>query len=152
MTYKLYKCIAQLQYQVFRDCQSLHSIFQDKSLQIFIFQIPQTIRVLSEHSFKASLHQLLLNILELEDTYVDTLILINKLSKITQGKGDVTRFLAQHSVAMLGQCCNHSKQCRNNVATLCCAKICNLVTLYYNNFSSTFCTAYIHVFHVFYFS
>ena len=42
--------------------------------------------------------------------------------------GDVTlddaqrRFLAQHSVAMLEQCCNHSKQCRNNVATLCCAK------------------------------
>ena len=32
------------------------------------------------------------------------------------------RFLAQHSVAMLEQCCNHSKQCRNNVATLCCAK------------------------------
>ena len=43
-------------------------------------------------------------------------------------KGDVTRadsqrrFLAEHSVAMLEQCCNHSKQCRNNVATLCCAK------------------------------
>ena len=43
-------------------------------------------------------------------------------------KGDVTRdysqrrFLAQHVVAMLEQCCNHSKQCRNNVATLCCAK------------------------------
>ena len=43
-------------------------------------------------------------------------------------KGDVTRddpqrrFLAQHSAAMLGQCCNHSKQCRNNVATLCYAK------------------------------
>ena len=31
-------------------------------------------------------------------------------------------FLAQDSVAMLEQCCNHSKQCRNNVATLCCAK------------------------------
>ena len=44
------------------------------------------------------------------------------------GKGDVTlydsqrRFLAQHSVAMLGQCCNYSNQCRNNVAMLCCAK------------------------------
>ena len=43
-------------------------------------------------------------------------------------KGHVTRddlqrrFLAQHSVAMLEQCCNHSKQCRNNVARLCCAK------------------------------
>ena len=44
-------------------------------------------------------------------------------------KGDDTRedsqqrFLArQHSVAMLEQCCNHLKQCRNNVATLCCAK------------------------------
>ena len=32
------------------------------------------------------------------------------------------RFLKQHSVAMLEQCCNHSKQCRNNVATLCYAK------------------------------
>ena len=38
------------------------------------------------------------------------------------------RFLAQHSVAMLEQCCNYSKQCRDNVATLCCAKIvsCNI--------------------------
>ena len=42
--------------------------------------------------------------------------------------GDVTRddsqrrCLGQHSVAMLEQCCNHSKQSRNNVATLCCAK------------------------------
>ena len=32
------------------------------------------------------------------------------------------RVLAQHSVAMLEQCCNHSKQCGNNVATLCCSK------------------------------
>ena len=44
-------------------------------------------------------------------------------------KGDVTRddsqgrFLAQHSIAMLEQCCNHSKQYRNNVATLCYAMI-----------------------------
>ena len=43
-------------------------------------------------------------------------------------KRDVTpddsqqRFLAQHNAAMLEQCCNHSKQCRNNVATLCCAR------------------------------
>ena len=42
--------------------------------------------------------------------------------------GDVTRddsqrrFLAQPSTAMLQQRCNHSKQCRNNVATLCCVK------------------------------
>ena len=42
--------------------------------------------------------------------------------------GDVTlddsqrRFSRKHSVAMLEQCCNYSKQCRNNVATLCCAK------------------------------
>ena len=45
-------------------------------------------------------------------------------------KGDITRddsqrlFLAQHSVAMLEQCCNHSKQWHSNVATLCCAKNC----------------------------
>ena len=41
-------------------------------------------------------------------------------------KDDVTRddsqFLAQRSVEMLEQCCNYSKQCRNDVATLCCAK------------------------------
>ena len=32
------------------------------------------------------------------------------------------RVLAQHSLAMLEQCCNNSKQRRNNVATFCCAK------------------------------
>ena len=32
------------------------------------------------------------------------------------------RLLEQHSVAMLDQCSNRSKQCRNDVATLCCAK------------------------------
>ena len=32
------------------------------------------------------------------------------------------RFLAQHSVAISEQCCVHSKQCLNNIATLCCAK------------------------------
>ena len=43
-------------------------------------------------------------------------------------KGHVTRddlqrrFLAQHSVAMLEQCCSCSKQCRNNVVMLCCSK------------------------------
>ena len=30
--------------------------------------------------------------------------------------------VAQHSVAMLEQCCTYSKQCHNHVATLCCAK------------------------------
>ena len=44
-------------------------------------------------------------------------------------KGDVTRdysqrrFLAQHSVAMLEQCCNYSKQCRNNVQRYVALKI-----------------------------
>ena len=48
--------------------------------------------------------------------------------KSCNSKGDVTRddlqrpFLAQHSIAMLEQCCNYSKQCRNNVTTLCCDK------------------------------
>ena len=43
-------------------------------------------------------------------------------------KGDVTgddsqrRLLAQHIFAMLEQCYNYSKQCRNNIPTLCCAK------------------------------
>ena len=32
------------------------------------------------------------------------------------------RLLAQHIVAMLEQCCNYSKQCRNDVATFCRAK------------------------------
>ena len=42
----------------------------------------------------------------------------------TDKKGDVTlddsqrRFLAQHSVAMLEQRCNHSKRCRNRNAVL----------------------------------
>ena len=46
----------------------------------------------------------------------------------TGPQGDVTpgnsqrRFLTQHSVAMLEQCWNYSKQCRNNIAKLCCAK------------------------------
>ena len=35
-----------------------------------------------------------------------------------------TTILAQHSAVKLGECCNHWKQCRNNVATLCCAKNC----------------------------
>ena len=42
--------------------------------------IPQSIRILAKH--KVSLHQLLLRILELEDTYVDTPTLVNKLSKV----------------------------------------------------------------------
>ena len=43
-------------------------------------------------------------------------------------KGDITRddsqrwFLVQHSIAMLEGYCNHLNQCRNNVATPCCAK------------------------------
>ena len=40
--------------------------------------IPQSIRILPKHKFKDSLHQLLLRILELEDTYVDTPTLVNK--------------------------------------------------------------------------
>ena len=35
-----------------------------------------------KHKFKVSLHQLFLRILELEDTYVDTPTLVNKLSKM----------------------------------------------------------------------
>ena len=52
----------------------------------------------------------------------------DNLNLLSAHKGDVTRhdsqrrFLAQHSVAMLEQCCNHSKQWLNNVATLCCPK------------------------------
>ena len=54
--------------------------------------------------------------------------LLKQNIKSCNDKGDVTRydsrrrFLTQHSVAVLEQCCNNSKQCRNNVATLCCAK------------------------------
>ena len=39
-----------------------------------------------------------------------------------QGTIRKRRFLAQHSVAMVEQCRKHLKQCRNNIATLCCAK------------------------------
>ena len=35
-----------------------------------------------------------------------------------------TTILAKHIVALLERCCNYSKQCRNNVVTLCCAKNC----------------------------
>ena len=51
-----------------------------------------------------------------------------KKKKSKQPYGDVTRddsqqrFLAQHSVAMLEQCCKDSKQCRNNFAVLCWVK------------------------------
>ena len=51
-----------------------------------------------------------------------------RLLRLSITHGDVTRddsqrrFLAQHSVAMLEQCCNHYKQCRNYLAPLCCAK------------------------------
>ena len=39
--------------------------------------------------------------------------------KVTLHRDDSQRrSLVQHIVAMLGQCCNYSKQCRNNVATL----------------------------------
>ena len=31
-------------------------------------------------------------------------------------------FWRNTALQMLEQCCNHSKQCRNNVVTLCCAK------------------------------
>ena len=61
----------------------------------------------------------------------------------TGPKGDVTRdnsqrrFLTQHSFAMLEQCWKYSKQCRNNVAKLCCAKNrrckSSLVTIYGDN-------------------
>ena len=50
------------------------------------------------------------------------------IDSIAHLKGEVTRddsqrrFLVQHSVAMLEQCCKYSKKCRNNDATLCCAK------------------------------
>ena len=43
------------------------------------------------------------------------------LSDVT-GNDSQRRFLAQKNVAILEQHCNHSKQCRNNDATLCCAK------------------------------
>ena len=46
-------------------------------------------------------------------------------------KGDIKqddskqRFLAQHRVAVLEQCCNDLKQWQNNVAILCCTKNCH---------------------------
>ena len=57
-----------------------------------------------------------------------TLFLHISLPLFCMTKGDVIRddsqrrFLAQHSVAILEHCCNHSKQCRNNVVMLCCPK------------------------------
>ena len=52
----------------------------------------------------------------------------SRASFLLLDQGDVTRdesqrkIWAQHIFAMLEQCCNYSKQCRNNVATLCCPK------------------------------
>ena len=43
--------------------------------------IPPDIRVLSKHSFKVKLHETLLTVLALVDTYVDTPFLISKLSQ-----------------------------------------------------------------------
>ena len=50
------------------------------------------------------------------------------------------RFFAQHSIAMFKQCCNQSKPCRNNVATLqyCpknCRCYCNITFSLYVRFS-----------------
>ena len=62
----------------------------------------------------------------------------NSECKSSTREGDFTRddsqrrFLAQHSVAMLEECCNHSKQCRNNVAPLC-----NITVRFYNRISAT---------------
>ena len=56
------------------------------------------------------------------------MVTLFKKFKPSTHKGDVTRddsrrpFLAQYIVAMLEQCCNYLKQCRNNVAKQCCAK------------------------------
>ena len=64
---------------------------------------------------------------QLED-HGATLTLITARVNDGVSKGDVTRddsrrrFLAQHSAAMLEKCCNHSKQCRNNVEMMCCIK------------------------------
>ena len=64
---------------------------------------------------------------QLED-HEATLTLITARVNDGVSKGDVTRddsrrrFLVQHNAAMLEKCCNHSKQCRNNVEMMCCVK------------------------------
>ena len=69
--------------------------------------------------------------------------------KNNRPKGDVTRdysqrrFLAQHSVAILEQCCNYSIQCRNNFAMLCALKIVvanRLVQYHLDKQNNNFCT------------
>ena len=48
---------------------------------------------------------------------------LTRFTKVAVTRDDSQgRFLAQHIVAMLEQCCNCSKQCRNNVSKLCYAK------------------------------
>ena len=42
----------------------------------------------------------------------------NSTGDVTRDDSQRRRFLAQRSVAMLEQCCIHSKQCRNDVARL----------------------------------
>ena len=51
-------------------------------------------------------------------------VYLRYIKVMLHGYDSQRRLFAQHSVAMLEQCCNHSKQCRNHVATLCSAKNC----------------------------
>ena len=41
---------------------------------------------------------------------------------VVDSKGDATTIFSVTSVAMLEQCCNHSKQRCNHVVMLCCAE------------------------------
>ena len=49
-------------------------------------------------------------------------ILSGLLKVMLHGDDSQRRFLTQNILAMLEQCCDYSKQCRNNVATLFWAK------------------------------
>ena len=84
-------------------------------------------------TYKANMKSLIVNSLFLKRHLIGSYLTVLSTPSCAHScsllfKGDVTRddsqqrFLEQHSVAMLEQCCNHSKQCRNNVATLCCAR------------------------------
>ena len=105
----------------------------DRSVKIALIDLPIRMKGKSKRTRGNSL-----NSLGGQNKYLSpasqTLLTEAKLLSATQTifwgpyKADVIRdnsqrrFLAQHSVAMVEQCCKHSKQCRNNVVMLGCAK------------------------------
>ena len=96
--------------------------YQSRIFYMFILdRIDRELQSLKRLELKFGLSWQFSEFLDTVRILLDVLFHVFRFSKASF-KGDVTeddsqrRFLAQHSAAMLEQCCNHSKQCRNNVA------------------------------------